>query len=124
MPRFWIGFDAIPSIPCGWSPGIFAPGSIDTPRFRKVLDKTPGAEQWVERLAKGIPLRRLGLAEDVAQDAAAAALATWPVTGVPEFIQLRQIGHFQNADPAYGKGVAERLGLADKLGRGTPVAAE
>ena len=46
------------------------------------------------------------------------------MTGVPERIQLRQIGHFHKADPAYGDGVAERLGLADKLGRGTPVAAE
>jgi len=31
--------------------------------------------------------------------------------GVPEMIQLRQIGHFAKADPAYGRGVAERLGL-------------
>jgi len=42
----------------------------------------------------------------------AAAMA-----GVPEFIQLRQIGHFLKADPAYGKGVAERLGLAAKIGK-------
>jgi NAD(P)-dependent dehydrogenase (short-subunit alcohol dehydrogenase family) len=45
---------------------VIAPGSIDTPRFRKVLEKTPGSEQWVEQLTKGIPVRRLGLAEDVA----------------------------------------------------------
>jgi len=31
--------------------------------------------------------------------------------GVPEMIQLRQIGHFAKADPNYGRGVAERLGL-------------
>ncbi|KPL81363.1 catalase [Herpetosiphon geysericola] len=31
--------------------------------------------------------------------------------GVPEFIQLRQIGHFLKADPAYGRGVAAALGL-------------
>jgi catalase len=35
--------------------------------------------------------------------------------GVPEFIQLRQIGHFLKADPAYGAGVAKRLGLAGKV---------
>src|SRR6266404_5842502 len=29
--------------------------------------------------------------------------------GVPETIQLRQIDHFAKADPAYGRGVAERL---------------
>ena len=44
---------------------VIAPGSIDTPRFRKVLDKTPAAEKFVEGLKKNIPVRRLGLAEDV-----------------------------------------------------------
>ncbi len=37
--------------------------------------------------------------------------------GVPEFILLRQIGHFLKADPAYGRGVAERLGLAGKIAK-------
>jgi len=45
---------------------VIAPGSIDTPRFRKVLEKTPGADQFVEGLTRTIPARRLGLAEDVA----------------------------------------------------------
>jgi catalase len=35
--------------------------------------------------------------------------------GVPEAIQLRQIAHFTKADPAYGRGVAERLGLTTRL---------
>ena len=35
--------------------------------------------------------------------------------GVPEHIQLRQIAHFAKADPAYGTGVAERLGLTIRL---------
>ena len=39
--------------------------------------------------------------------------------GVPDGIQRRQIGHFAKADPAYGAGVAQRLGLAT-----TEVAAE
>ena len=39
--------------------------------------------------------------------------------GVPESIQLRQIGHFQKADPAYGSGVAGRLGLGTKAGAKT-----
>ncbi len=30
---------------------------------------------------------------------------------VPQHIQLRQVGHLLEADPAYGQGVAERLGL-------------
>jgi len=30
---------------------------------------------------------------------------------VPERIQMRQLAHFYNADPAYGKGVADKLGI-------------
>jgi NAD(P)-dependent dehydrogenase (short-subunit alcohol dehydrogenase family) len=45
---------------------VIAPGSIDTPRFRKVLEKTDGADQFVEGLTRTIPARRLGTAEDVA----------------------------------------------------------
>jgi catalase len=45
------------------------------------------------------------------------------MTGVPEPIQLRQVGHFFRADPAYGAGVARRLGLRVES-FGTPVAAE
>ena len=39
-------------------------------------------------------------------DNLAAAMAD-----VPEAIQRRQIAHFAKADPAYGAGVARRLGL-------------
>lgn len=46
---------------------VIAPGSIDTPRFRKVLDDTPGAQAFVEGLKKHIPVRRLGTADDVAR---------------------------------------------------------
>jgi NAD(P)-dependent dehydrogenase (short-subunit alcohol dehydrogenase family) len=45
---------------------VIAPGSIDTPRFRRVLEKTPGADQFVDGLTRTIPMRRLGVAEDVA----------------------------------------------------------
>ncbi|MGH6884202.1 MAG: catalase-related domain-containing protein, partial [Hypericibacter sp.] len=34
--------------------------------------------------------------------------------GVPEAIQRRQIEHFIKADPRYGEGVAQRLGLKGK----------
>jgi catalase len=37
------------------------------------------------------------------------------MTGVPDYIQQRQIAHFAKADPAYGNGVAERLGLGQAL---------
>ena len=46
---------------------VIAPGSIDTPRFRKVLDSTPGASDFVEGLERTIPVRRLGTADDVAR---------------------------------------------------------
>jgi NAD(P)-dependent dehydrogenase (short-subunit alcohol dehydrogenase family) len=46
---------------------VIAPGSIDTPRFRKVLDQFgDNAERFVEGLKTTIPLKRLGVAEDVA----------------------------------------------------------
>jgi len=35
--------------------------------------------------------------------------------GVPEAIQLSQIAQFPKADPAYGRGVAERLSLTTRL---------
>jgi catalase len=41
---------------------------------------------------------------------------------VPKAIQERQIGHFLKADPAYGRGVAEGLGLnVEHLVPGEPV---
>ncbi|MFC3675312.1 catalase [Ferrovibrio xuzhouensis] len=37
------------------------------------------------------------------------------MNGVPEAIQRRQIAHFAKADPAYGAGVAKRLGIKPAL---------
>ena len=34
------------------------------------------------------------------------------IGGAPREIQLRHIGHCLKADPAYGKGVADALGIA------------
>lgn len=46
---------------------VIAPGSIDTPRFRKVADDMGvDREQFLGMLHKNIPLHRLGTAEDVA----------------------------------------------------------
>jgi 3-oxoacyl-[acyl-carrier protein] reductase len=45
---------------------VIAPGSIDTPRFRKVADEMDDGEGFIAGLLTNIPLRRLGLAEDVA----------------------------------------------------------
>ncbi len=45
---------------------VIAPGSIDTPRFRKVAEEMDDGEGFIAGLAKTIPLHRLGTAEDVA----------------------------------------------------------
>jgi len=46
-------------------------------------------------------------------DNIAAAMA-----GVPEVILRRQIAHFAKADPAYGEGVARRVGLGATVAAG------
>ena len=45
---------------------VIAPGSIDTPRFRKVAEEMEDTEGFLAGLARVIPLQRLGTAEDVA----------------------------------------------------------
>jgi 3-oxoacyl-[acyl-carrier protein] reductase len=45
---------------------VIAPGSIDTPRFRKVLEMSPDPEGFLKGLLPNVPLQRLGTAEDVA----------------------------------------------------------
>jgi NAD(P)-dependent dehydrogenase (short-subunit alcohol dehydrogenase family) len=46
---------------------VIAPGSIDTPRFRKVTERMDDAKSFLAMLERTIPMRRLGLAEDVAR---------------------------------------------------------
>lgn len=53
---------------------VIAPGSIDTPRFRKVLEGNPDAEGFLRMLTGNLPLSRLGTADDIA--AAALFLAS------------------------------------------------
>jgi len=45
---------------------VIAPGSIDTPRFRKVAAAFDDPDGFVDGLARTIPLHRLGTADDVA----------------------------------------------------------
>ena len=45
---------------------VIAPGSIDTPRFRKVLGTLGDADAFLSGLRSTIPLKRLGVAGDVA----------------------------------------------------------
>jgi 3-oxoacyl-[acyl-carrier protein] reductase len=46
---------------------VIAPGSIDTPRFRRVAEDMDDPDAFLGMLQRTIPLRRLGAAEDVAQ---------------------------------------------------------
>ncbi len=45
---------------------VIAPGSIDTPRFRKVAAAMDDGDSFISGLEQTIPLRRLGTASDVA----------------------------------------------------------
>jgi 3-oxoacyl-[acyl-carrier protein] reductase len=46
---------------------VIAPGSIDTPRFRKVVDEMPDGAGFLSGMLAQLPLRRLGTADDIAQ---------------------------------------------------------
>jgi catalase len=96
-----------------YEPNSFG-GPVEDPRFKEPpLPISGDADRYNHRIGNddyGQPgvLFRLMTADQKRQlfDNIAAAMQ-----GVPEAIQLRQIGHFAKADPAYGAGVAERLGL-------------
>jgi len=45
---------------------VIAPGSIDTPRFRRVAEQMDAPEAFLSMLERVIPLQRLGRADDVA----------------------------------------------------------
>jgi NAD(P)-dependent dehydrogenase (short-subunit alcohol dehydrogenase family) len=45
---------------------VIAPGSIDTPRFRRVADAMDDPDAFLAMLERTIPLQRLGRADDVA----------------------------------------------------------
>lgn len=45
---------------------VIAPGSIDTPRFRKVAEAMPDPEAFLSGLRRNLPLARLGTADEIA----------------------------------------------------------
>ena len=45
---------------------VIAPGSIDTPRFRKVVDEMPDGAGFLNGMLAQLPLRRLGTVDDIA----------------------------------------------------------
>jgi NAD(P)-dependent dehydrogenase (short-subunit alcohol dehydrogenase family) len=46
---------------------VIAPGSIDTPRFRKVAEEMDDPQAFLDGLHANIPLHRLGTADDIAR---------------------------------------------------------
>jgi Dehydrogenases with different specificities (related to short-chain alcohol dehydrogenases) len=46
---------------------VIAPGSIDTPRFRKVAEAMPDPEAFLSGLRSTVPLGRLGTADDISR---------------------------------------------------------
>jgi 3-oxoacyl-[acyl-carrier protein] reductase len=46
---------------------VIAPGSIDTPRFRRVAERMDDMDGFLAMLERTIPLKRLGTADDVAR---------------------------------------------------------
>jgi meso-butanediol dehydrogenase / (S,S)-butanediol dehydrogenase / diacetyl reductase len=46
---------------------VIAPGSIDTPRFRKVAEEMPDPDGFLDGLRNTIPAHRLGTADDIAK---------------------------------------------------------
>ena len=93
-------------------------GPVEDARYQEPPLKISGdADRYDHRAGNddytqpGNLFRLMSVAQKAAlMDNIAAAMA-----GVPEAIVERQIGHFLKADPAYGQGVAERLGMAKKL---------
>ena len=100
-----------------YEPNSFG-GPVEDPRFKEPpLPISGAAGRYDHRVGnddygQAGALFRLMCREQQQQlfDNIAAAMR-----GVPEPIQRRQIGHFAKADPAYGRGVAERLGLTGRL---------
>ena len=106
-------FDGNGGASVNYEPNSFG-GPKEDARFKEPPLKITGAADRYDHRAgnddytqAGNLFRLLSAAEkDRLMDAIAGAM-----TGVPDFIQRRQIGHFAKADPAYGAGVAKRLGL-------------
>jgi NAD(P)-dependent dehydrogenase (short-subunit alcohol dehydrogenase family) len=46
---------------------VIAPGSIDTPRFRKVAEEMPDTDGFLDGLRNTIPAHRLGTADDISK---------------------------------------------------------
>lgn len=103
-----------------YEPNSFG-GPVEDPRYKEPPLKIEGdADRYDHRAGNddytqaGNLFRLMAPAQKAAlMDNIAAAM-----TGVPDYIVQRQLAHFTRADPAYGEGVASRVGV------GLPQAAE
>ena len=97
-----------------YEPNSFG-GPVEDPRFKEPpLRITGDADRYDHRAGNddytqaGALFRLMSSDEqERLMDAIAGAMQ-----GVPDTIVRRQLGHFGKADPAYGNGIARRLGLA------------
>jgi catalase len=97
-----------------YEPNSFG-GPIEDPRFKEPPLRISGdADRYDHRVGNddftqpGNLFRLMSAAQQGRlMDTIAGAMQ-----GVPEDIVRRQIAHFAKADPAYGRGVAERMGIA------------
>jgi catalase len=110
-------FDGNDGAAVNYEPNSFG-GPIEDPRFREPPLKISGdADRYNHREGNddytqpGNLFRLMSRAQqEVLMDNIARTMQ-----GVPEEIVRRQIAHFAKADPAYGAGVAKRMGIADKM---------
>ena len=97
-----------------YEPNSFG-GPVEDPRFREPPLKISGdADRYNHRdgnddYSQAGDLFRVLTAEEQAR---LIANIVGTMQGVPREIQLRQIAHFSKADPAYGAGVAQGLGIS------------
>ncbi len=96
-----------------YEPNSFG-GPIEDPRFREPPLKIAGDADHYDHRAGNDDYTQAGNLFRLMSEKQKAALMdniAGAMAGVPEHIVQRQLGHFTKADPAYGEGVAMRLGV-------------
>ena len=89
-------------------------GPVEDPGFREPpLQITGDADRYDHRAGNDDHVQAGNLFRLMSEAQRARLMDTiaGAMQGVPEEIVLRQNGHFYRADPAYGEGVARRMGL-------------
>jgi len=106
-------FDDNGGVGVNYEPNSFG-GPAEDPRFREPDFPVDGdANRYNHREGNDDYTQAGNLFRLMTDDARARLIDNIvdDMSSVPQEIQLRQIGHFYKADPAYGRGVAQGLGL-------------